>query len=118
MIGDRIKERRTELGLTQDELAHKVGFKSRSSVNKIELGKTDLSTPQIKKFADALGVSPIWLLDMDSHFYDDESLTLEQNIEMKYGSDAYRILQKYLMLSDRNKIRIEERMDMLLEESK
>lgn len=36
-IGERIKKRRLELGMTQDELAKKLGYKSRSSVNKLEL---------------------------------------------------------------------------------
>lgn len=35
-IGDRIKSRREELGMSREELAKKVGYKSRSSVNKIE----------------------------------------------------------------------------------
>ena len=35
-IGERIKLRREELNLSQDELAKKVGYKSRSSINKIE----------------------------------------------------------------------------------
>ena len=118
MIGDRIKERRTELGMTQDELAKRIGFKSRSSVNKIELGKTDLSTPQIKSFADALGVSPVWLLDMDDQFFKDHPPNLDENTEMKYGKDAYRMLTKYMKLSNRDRIRIEERIDIMLEESK
>ena len=32
----RIRQRREELGLSQDELAKKLGYKSRSSINKIE----------------------------------------------------------------------------------
>lgn len=39
MIGERIKARRLELGLTQEELAKKMGYTSRSTVNKVELGK-------------------------------------------------------------------------------
>lgn len=35
-IGDRIRKRREELGLTQEELAKKLGYASRSSVNKVE----------------------------------------------------------------------------------
>ena len=34
-IGQRIKERREELDITQDELAKRLGYKSRSSINKI-----------------------------------------------------------------------------------
>lgn len=37
-IGERIKFRREELGMSQEELAHKIGYKSRSAVNKIETG--------------------------------------------------------------------------------
>lgn len=36
-IGDRIRQRREELGMTQDELARAAGYKSRSSINKIEV---------------------------------------------------------------------------------
>lgn len=37
-IGQRVKIRREELGMSQEELATKVGYKSKSSINKIELG--------------------------------------------------------------------------------
>lgn len=37
MLGDMIKKRREQIGMSQDELAQKVGYKSRSSINKIEL---------------------------------------------------------------------------------
>lgn len=48
-IGDIIKKRRLEIGLSQQELADKVGYKSRSSINKIELGKTDIVQSTIQK---------------------------------------------------------------------
>ena len=35
----RIRSRREELGISQDELAKRIGYKSRSSINKIEMGK-------------------------------------------------------------------------------
>ena len=34
----RIRKRREELGMSQEELAKKMGYKSRSSINKIEMG--------------------------------------------------------------------------------
>ena len=37
-IGERIRQMRIGLGLSQDELAKLVGYKSRSSINKIEIG--------------------------------------------------------------------------------
>ena len=53
-IGDRIKARREELGISQEELAKKVGYKSRSSVNKIEIDGRGLPQGKIVAFAKAL----------------------------------------------------------------
>jgi transcriptional regulator with XRE-family HTH domain len=61
-IYERIRALREELGLTQEELAQKVGYRSRSSINKIEAGQRDINQSQIKDFADALGVSPAYLM--------------------------------------------------------
>lgn len=62
MIGERIKQRREELGLSQDELARLVGYKSRSSINKIELGFRDLTQSKIKRIADALQTTPSYIM--------------------------------------------------------
>ena len=43
----RIKHRREKLNMTQDALAKKAGYKSRTSIHKIELGLTDLSQSKI-----------------------------------------------------------------------
>lgn len=48
-VGERIRIKREELGITQDELAQLTGYKSRSSINKIEKGGNDL--PQSKHSA-------------------------------------------------------------------
>ena len=61
-IYDRIRERRIELNMTQDELAKAVGYKDRSMVTKIERGEVDLSQTKIAKFAEALGVSESYLM--------------------------------------------------------
>lgn len=60
-VGERIKRRREELGLTQDELAHKVGYKSRSSINKIELSRA-LPLSKVEKMAAALDTTPSALM--------------------------------------------------------
>lgn len=61
-VGTRIKQRREELNLSQDELATKLGYKSRSTIAKIEKGNDDLSQSKIEKFATALDTTPGWLL--------------------------------------------------------
>ena len=58
---DRIKSRRTELGLTVEELAHKMGYKDKSSISKIENGKADIPQSKIAAFA-ALQTTPAYLM--------------------------------------------------------
>lgn len=61
-IGNRIRSRRIELGMTQDELANKLGYRSKSSINKIELGVQDLPQKKIVDFAKALDTTPASLM--------------------------------------------------------
>lgn len=58
----RIKERRQELQLSQEELAKRLGYKSRSSINKIEKGLNDISQSKIVEIAKALQTTPEWLM--------------------------------------------------------
>lgn len=64
-IGERIRNRREELGLTQEELAKKLGYKSRSSVNKVETSR-ELSNKKVRLYADALGTTPAYLMGWTS----------------------------------------------------
>lgn len=61
-IGNRIRNRREELGLSQDELAKRLGYKSRSSINKIELDQRNLTQSKIKSLADALETTPAYIM--------------------------------------------------------
>ena len=65
-IGDRIRQRRIELGMTQEELAFKLGYKSKVSINKIELNGRNLTQSKIKAVADALDTTPMWIMGWDS----------------------------------------------------
>lgn len=60
--GERIKQRRTELGLTQLELAQRLGNKSRASVCTVEKDKEDLTTTRIQQYAKALECTPGYLM--------------------------------------------------------
>lgn len=61
-VGENIMIIRKQLGWTQEELAHKMGYKSRSAINKIELGVNDIPQSKIVKFAEVLGTSPAVLM--------------------------------------------------------
>ncbi len=61
-IGERIKIRREELNMSQDELARAAGYKSRSSINKIEVDGRGLPQKKIVAIANALRVTPAYLM--------------------------------------------------------
>ena len=61
-IGKRIKNRREALGMSQEELATKLGYKSRSSINKIELEINDVTQSKIAQIAKALRTTPAYIM--------------------------------------------------------
>lgn len=61
-IGDRIRTRREELGLTQKELAERLGYKTKSSITKIEAGDNNLPITKVAKIAKALEVTESYLM--------------------------------------------------------
>ena len=61
-IGDRLKEFREKRNMSQDELAKKIGYKSRSSINKIETEGRKIPQDKIQAAASALNISPLYLL--------------------------------------------------------
>lgn len=62
-LNQRIKERRELLGMTQDELSKLIGYKSISTIAKIESGENNIPLNKIKLFANALNTSVDYLLN-------------------------------------------------------
>ena len=83
-IGMRIKLRREELGMSQEELAKKVGYKSRSSVNKIEIDGRGLPQNKIIMFAKALQTTPAYLMGWE----DENEMTSSQQGCMELRESA------------------------------
>ena len=77
-----IKTRRTELRLTQSELADKMGYADKSMIAKIEKGTVDLPQSKIFAFAKALETTPLYLMGLDE--WDKESQQLEDKISAFY----------------------------------
>ena len=61
-VGENILNMRKHLGWTQEELAKRMGYKSKSTINKIELGINDIPQSKIVKFAEVLGTTPSYLM--------------------------------------------------------
>ena len=61
-VGDNICIMRKKLGWTQEDLAKRMGYKSKSTINKIELGINDIPQSKIVQFAEVLGTTPAQLM--------------------------------------------------------
>lgn len=71
-IGDRIKQRRLELGMSQEELGKRLGWKSKSSVCKLETVENNLTLDRVKAVADALNTTSAFLMGWETqgeHYY-------------------------------------------------
>ena len=62
LVGQRIKAAREAAGLSQAELAQKMGYKAASSITRAEKGRSDFPQSKIAAFAKALNVTPGFLL--------------------------------------------------------
>lgn len=62
-IGEQIKKRREQLGLTQGELAERCGYSSGpSAISHLEHGRKDPTIDKLRDIARALHCSPVYLL--------------------------------------------------------
>lgn len=104
---DRIKMLRIERGLTQDELAKRMGYADRSMLTKIEAGKVSLTVDKVSMFAEILGVDPAYLAGF-SEWQENQDRALELSSLIKKASE----------LDEADRARIAERIDMLLEQEK
>ncbi len=68
-VGTNIKKRRYELQMSQQELADALGYKTRSTIAKIESGENDISQKKLQKFAEILDTSVSALIDDTSRFH-------------------------------------------------
>lgn len=112
-IGNRIKQLRTEKDMSQDELAKRSGYGSRSTINKIELGINDVPQSKIKAIAEALGVSVGTLLCWDE--FDEKhdtnkiqkEVNLIEHIEQQHGKTTREAFGMYVQLDldDQGEIR-------------
>lgn len=72
-IGENIRRMRKKRGLSQTQLAIKLGYKSKSSIAKIETGNGDVPRNKLPQFAEALNCSISYLTGWNElQTFDDE----------------------------------------------
>lgn len=99
IIGRRVKEARIAKGLTQDEVAEKMGYTSRTTINKIEMGINGIPNSKLPLLAEILNVDISYLLVGDNK-KESALLTLTSKDgkvrTMQITDDQYEIMQKAL----------------------
>ena len=83
-VGERIFIARKQLGLTQEDLAKRMGYKSKSTINKIELGINDIPQSKIVMFAKVLGTTPAYLMGWEENI-NNEKKASQDKIELTEG---------------------------------
>ena len=103
-IGARIKELRLKNNLTQQQLADKLHYKSRSTINKIELGINEIHPTKLRGFAYALNTSMEYILGWrkDPNVYENKIDIMLANGGgyMKYTFDDIKIEKVIKFLND------------------
>ena len=95
-IGEKIKEVRISLGLSQAKLASFCGYTSRSSINKIEKGEVDIPRSKMILIAKALNISPNSLIDENTKNTDIKKIPLLGSIACGSPVFAEENIEEYM----------------------
>ena len=119
-LGEAVKRHRIDKGLTQEQLAILIGSESendqRSMISKLEKGLRNPDAFKLAKIAQALGMSPTALMNEAMQIQDEQKVC--ELFEQCYGKEAFGMVQKFLLLDHVDRIKVEERIDTLLDDGK
>lgn len=93
-VSERIKLRREELQMTQDDLATKLGLNDKSSISKIENSGDDVTMKNVTRIATALSTTPKFLLGWDESVEESNKFTTLNHI--------YLVLKRDKKVDDRS----------------
>lgn len=102
-IGDRIQRRRKELNMSQDDLARKLGYRSRSSINKIERDASGLPQTKIAAIAKALDTTPSFIMGWQDAIEESPVETAKQYAEIIKDADFMELYLEYKKLNAEEK---------------
>ncbi|MDD7410174.1 helix-turn-helix domain-containing protein [Fusobacterium gastrosuis] len=107
-LGEKVKRKREELKLSQEELAEKMNYKSKTSIHKIEQGITDLPLSKVEELAKVLDLKVAYLMGWTeekqkkeeksnvAYIYDESEfmmIPLYESISAGYGTDEAEFIE-------------------------
>ncbi len=90
-IADRVKRRRIELGMSQQDLADKAGYCGKTVISRFEHAADDISLKQVKRLADALDTSLEYLMGWQA---EKQMTPIEQLLQEKQVQQSEQIPQE------------------------
>ena len=107
-LSTRVRLRREQLGLSQEELARRMGYRSRSSITKLEKGINDLPQSKVEELAQALERLAVVHAELDrdartirldaqaeKYLAEKQLQTLCRAVEKAYGLKSLELLVRY-----------------------
>lgn len=107
VFGENLKRLRIARGFSQDELAKMLSYTNRSSINKIEVGRSGIPANKVNDLARVLGVSPLDLfsesaIEPDSAEKDSSIIALFEKLSPNGQEDLMKYAE-YLLQKEENK---------------
>ena len=117
-IGERIRALRLDAGMTQEELAQRIGLK-KQNISRYENSRVEPNIRTAKRIAEALGVS----LDEMAVGVTVSEAPISSELEQFSSAailteDEQELLAKYQQLTELNKGRVLQQIDTLIENQK
>lgn len=92
----RLREAREACGLTQEQLAHLVGYAQKQAISNLEQGKRGVTAGQVARFSAALRVTPQWLAFGDESKKVGEVSPAEAGVRLKAAREAAGLTHRAL----------------------
>lgn len=103
-VGEIVKNRREDLQMTQEELASRIGYRHKTSINKIESGKQKIMQDKILAFAKALQITPEQLMGW-------EPIVKSSLVNVPLSDAEAVVIKKYRAIDDRGRSNVDAVLD-------
>lgn len=115
--GERVKQLRKELNLSQQELANGIGF-TKMSISRIENDKVKLNSRNAKLICSTYDVSYDWLMNGEGDMFTRANEFILEAFADKYNLDDFdkEIIRMYATLSEETKNEIKKKIERLNKE--
>ena len=108
-LGEKVKLKREELNLSQEELAEKMNYKSKTSIHKIEVGITDLPLSKVKELAAVLKTTPAYLMGWEEDKSQEKDIFSQLTAEELAKLEKFKNMSTVMFMNEGNDISDEDK---------